>query len=34
MRKIIGYNFKKAKGLVRPMCEDMPEVKKIKFTDR
>lgn len=34
MKKIIGYNFKKAKGLVRPMCEDMPEVKKIKFTDR
>jgi len=34
MKKIIGYNFKKAKGLVKPMCEDMPEVKKIKFTDR
>lgn len=34
MKKIIGYNFKKAKGLVNPMCEDMPEVKKIKFTDR
>lgn len=34
MKKIIGYNFKKEKGLVRPMCEDMPEVKKIKFTDR
>lgn len=34
MRKIIGYKFKKAKGLVKPMCEDMPEVKKIKFTDR
>lgn len=34
MKKIIGYNFKKVKGLVRPMCEDMPEVKKIKFTDR
>lgn len=34
MKKIIGYNFKKVKGLVKPMCEDMPEVKKIKFTDR
>ncbi len=34
MRKIIGYKFKRAKGLVKPMCEDMPEVKKIKFTDR
>lgn len=34
MKKIIGYNFKKAKGLVKPMCADMPEVKKIKFTDR
>ena len=34
MKKIIGYNFKKVKGLVKPMCEDMLEVKKIKFTDR
>lgn len=34
MRKIIGYKFKKVNGLDRPMCESMPEVKKIKFTDR
>ena len=34
MKKIIGYNFKRVNGLDRPMCESMPEVKKIKFTDR
>lgn len=34
MKKIIGYKFKKVKGLDRPMCESMSEVKKIKFTDR
>lgn len=34
MRKIFGYKFKKVKGLVRPECEKMSEVKKIKFTDR
>lgn len=34
MKKIIGYNFKNAEGLERPLCENMPEVKKIKFTDR
>lgn len=34
MRKIIGYNFKRVNGLDRPICESMPEVKKIKFTDR
>ncbi len=34
MKKFIGYNFKKVNGLDRPICEKMPEVKKIKFTDR
>ncbi len=34
MRKIIGYKFKKANGLNRPLCENMPKIKKIKFTDR
>ncbi len=34
MRKIFGYKFKKVNGLVRPECEEMSEVKKIKFTDR
>ena len=34
MRKIIGYKFKKGKGLDRPICESMSEIKKIKFTDR
>ena len=34
MRKIIGYKIKKAEGLNRPMCENMPKIKKIKFTDR
>ncbi len=34
MRKIFGYKFKKVNGLDRPECEEMPEVKKIKFTDR
>ncbi len=33
MRKIFGYKFKKVNGLVRPECEEMSEVKKIKFTD-
>ncbi len=34
MKKFIGYNFKRVNGLDRPICEKMPEVKKIKFTDR
>lgn len=34
MRKIIGYKIKKVNGLNRPMCENMPKIKKIKFTDR
>lgn len=34
MKKIIGYKLKRVNGLDRPMCESMPEVKKIKFTDR
>ena len=34
MRKIIGYKIKKANGLNRPLCENMPKIKKIKFTDR
>ena len=34
MKKFIGYNFKRVNGLDRPICEEMPEVKKIKFTDR
>ncbi len=34
MRKIFGYKFKKVNGLVRPECEEMSEVRKIKFTDR
>lgn len=34
MRKIIGFKFKKVKGLKRPLCENMPKIKKIKFTDR
>ncbi len=34
MRKIFGYKFKKVNGLVRPECEEMSDVNKIKFTDR
>ena len=34
MKKFIGYNFKRVNGLDRPICEKMPEVKKIKFTER
>ena len=34
MKKFIGYNFKRVNGLDRPICEKIPEVKKIKFTDR
>lgn len=34
MRKIFGYKFKKVNGLDRPECEEMSDVKKIKFTDR
>lgn len=34
MGRIIGYKFKRVKGLDRPKCESMPEVKKIKLTDR
>ena len=34
MKKIIGYKFKRVKGLDKPICESMLEVKKIKLTDR
>ncbi|MCM1270473.1 MAG: hypothetical protein NC247_07625 [Ruminococcus flavefaciens] len=34
MKKIINYRCKKAKGLVEPLCKAMPEVQKIKCTDR
>ena len=34
MKKIIIYNFNRIKGLDKPICKEMPEVKKIKFTDR
>ena len=34
MKKFIGYNFKRVNGLDRPICEKIPAVKKIKFTDR
>lgn len=34
MDKIFKYRCKKAKGLKTPLCEDMPDVVKIKCTDR
>lgn len=34
MDKIFKYRCKKAEGLDRPICENMPDVVKIKCTDR
>lgn len=34
MDKIFKYRCKKADGLKKPLCESMPEVVKIKCTDR
>lgn len=34
MDKIFKYRCKKAEGLKTPLCEDMPDVVKIKCTDR
>ena len=34
MDKILKYRCNKADGLKKPLCENMPEVVKIKCTDR
>ena len=34
MDKIFKYRYKNAKGLKTPLCENMPDVVKIKCTDR
>lgn len=34
MDKILKYRCKKAEGLKTPLCEDMPDVVKIKCMDR
>lgn len=34
MDKIFKYRCKNAKGLKTPLCENMPDVVKIKCTDR